>query len=60
MVGYSYADFTLPEFDEPKESAGSSLVDVLCRILANLYSGTVYIWNTNDQAGFFAIHFMLT
>ncbi len=22
---------------------------VACRILANLYSGTVYIWNTNDQ-----------
>lgn len=21
----------------------------LCRLLANLYSGNVYIWNSNDQ-----------
>ena len=60
MVGYCCADFTRPEFNESKESADSLLVDVICRILANLYSGTVYIWNTNDQVGFFAIHFMLT
>ena len=26
----------------------------MCRILANLYSGTVYIWNTNDQVKPFA------
>ena len=26
-----------------------TVISLLCRLLANLYSGNVYIWNTNDQ-----------